>query len=112
VSVGISLSLGHDTFQVQPLGRREEVAPAFLNGEYAREHGAGRGDDALKRALPSSERQPAQVLSVQPEDVERGVVHVALAREQAAEVLPSFGIQRHDSPSRITFLTRSSSRTQ
>jgi hypothetical protein len=50
----------------------------------------------LSSALPAHKRHPPQVLPVEPEQVERGVVQVPPAGEETTEVLPSLRIQRHD----------------
>ena len=106
------LPLRHDAFQVEPLGRGEEVTAAALDREHAREHGARRRDDALERALAARERQPPEILPVEPEDVERGVVEVPRRARSPRKSCRPTGSSATTSPSRIASFTRSSWRTQ
>jgi hypothetical protein len=77
--VEISFPLGHDPLQVEPLGSVKEIPATLINRKHLREHSCGRWDECGQSFLPSSQRQSTQILSSDPERVERGVVKIAAA---------------------------------
>jgi hypothetical protein len=84
--VGVGLPLRHDPFEVEPLHRPEQGAALVWHREHPGEPGSRFRDQPLEPALPLGEGLRAEIPAVEPEEVEGGVVEIALPPHQEQEV--------------------------